>query len=73
MSLRDDILAISDSKVSELFVPEWDKIVHIRTLTGAERARFPQAWPHAGRESRAKAHVQRRTQRTGPSRPAKPA
>lgn len=40
MSLRDDILATDDSKVIALQIPEWNRKVHLRVLSGAERDRF---------------------------------
>lgn len=37
---RDAILAKSDLPTEELFVPEWDAWVRVKTLTGAERDYF---------------------------------
>lgn len=40
MSLRDDILARTVLPVETLYVPEWDAMVHIRTLTATEKTAF---------------------------------
>lgn len=44
MSDRDAILAIVDSKVQELHIPEWNnRKVFIRVLTGAERDKLAES------------------------------
>lgn len=40
MSLRDHILGVSDAQVQRLEVPEWGTVVHLRTWTAGERAKF---------------------------------
>lgn len=40
MSLREDILAIRDVRTQKLTVPEWNKEVWLRTISGAERDRI---------------------------------
>ena len=37
---REEVLAASDLTMEEVFVPEWDGIVGVRVMTGAERDRF---------------------------------
>ena len=37
MGLREDILSVRDGKTEELDVPEWNRKVWIRTLSGSER------------------------------------
>jgi hypothetical protein len=36
-SLREEILAIDDRQYEDVYVPEWDKTLRVRGLTGAER------------------------------------
>jgi len=40
VSLRDEILAIDDSQIEELYIPEWSKTVHIRVMRAGERDTF---------------------------------
>ena len=37
---REEFLAIDDVVVRPVFVPEWDKTVHVRRLSPRDRARF---------------------------------
>jgi hypothetical protein len=36
----DQILAINDIKTQELFIPDWDSWVRVRTMSGAEYDRY---------------------------------
>lgn len=40
---KQDILALRDIKTEDVFVPEWDAWVRVRTLTAAERDYFEAA------------------------------
>ena len=37
---RDDVLKANDCVVEKVEVPEWNGYVYVKTMTGAERARF---------------------------------
>jgi len=43
MSLREDILALDDSRVIALEIPEWQRSVFLRVISGAERDRFEES------------------------------
>jgi hypothetical protein len=40
MSIRDEILALNDSQLEKVIVPEWGRAVWVRTLSGRERDLF---------------------------------
>ena len=40
---KEQILAIRDIKIEELFVPEWDGSIYIKTMTAEERDKFEEA------------------------------
>lgn len=40
---KEQILAIRDIKIEELFVPEWNDSIFVKTMTAEERDQFEQA------------------------------
>lgn len=40
MSLADEILALDDLAVEAVDVPQWQRILHVRGMSGSERDRF---------------------------------
>lgn len=40
---KEQILAVRDIKIEELYVPEWDGSIYIKTMTAEERDKFEEA------------------------------
>ena len=52
MGLREELLGIADAKITTVHVPEWNRAVLIRAMTGAERDAWEQSVQQAARNGK---------------------
>jgi hypothetical protein len=49
---KDDIFSIRDFRTEAVEIPEWNKTLHVRTFSGATRARIANLWKQYEKENR---------------------